>query len=270
MHRLLLCPPDHYAIRYEINPWMSRKVDAVHSLAVAQWQQLHATLRDLGCQIDWIPPQPDLPDMVFTANAGLVIGNHFIRANVRHPERAGEGPWFERWFREHGFRVITLPSNFIFEGEGDALFCGDTLFCAHPFRTDESAHAALSGLLGCRTLSLKLVDPRFYHLDTCFCPLSGGALVWYPPAFDPASRDLVGAQVSDRIEVTREEALRFACNAIVLGPHIILPDACPQLGSILHARGLTTHCIPMSEFIKSGGACKCLVLRLPQHGETGG
>lgn len=265
MDRLLLCPPDHYGIRYEINPWMSRKVDAVQPLAVAQWQQLVDTLKELECQIELIHPQPDWPDMVFTANGGLVIGDRFIRANVRHVERAGEAPWFEQWFRELGLHVITLPSNLVFEGEGDALFCGDTLFCAHPFRTDQAAHLALSELLGCRIISLKLVDARFYHLDTCFCPLSDGALVWYPPAFDPASRDLIDANMVDRIEVTAEEAASFACNAIVVGEHVVIPEGCPRLSAGLHDRGLTTHSVPMTEFIKSGGACKCLVLQLPQR-----
>lgn len=262
MHRLLLCPPDFYSIRYEINPWMSRMLDAVHPLALAQWRQLHATLQNLGCRIELIEPQPGWPDMVFTANAGLTIGDRFVRANVRHEERAGEAPWFEQWFREHGFKVILLPPSLAFEGEGDALFCGGALFCGHAFRTDQAAHRALGDLLGCRIVSLKLVDPRYYHLDTCFCPLSDGAVIWHPSAFDEPSRNLVRAHVVDRIEVSSVEAMRFACNSIVLGNHIVLPDGCPQLRDALRERGMETHSVPMSEFIKAGGACKCLVLHV--------
>src|ERR1051325_7470630 len=136
MPKLLLCPPDHYGIEYQINPGMGRRQGTEAPLARAQWQQLHDTLRGLGCEIELVAPQPNLPDMVFTANAGLVVGRRFIRSNFRFKERRGETPHFERWFALQGYEVTTLPEELIFEGEGDALFAGDVLFCGYHFRSD--------------------------------------------------------------------------------------------------------------------------------------
>ena len=128
MRRLLLCPPDHYGIEYEINPWMSRARGADIEATKAQWKGLFEKLSGLDCQIDLITPQPKLPDMVFTANAGLTVGKKFIPSNFRHEERAGEAPHFARWMKEHGYEVIWLPENLYFEGEGDALFVRTRFF----------------------------------------------------------------------------------------------------------------------------------------------
>src|SRR5688572_22077985 len=127
MRRVLLCPPEHYGIEYEINPWMDRTRGANRALALAQWHQLRDSLESLGCTHDHIEPRPGLPDMVFTANAGLVVGTQFIRSNFRHNERRGEAALYESWFTEHGYEVVRLPENLVFEGEGDALFSGDVL-----------------------------------------------------------------------------------------------------------------------------------------------
>ena len=171
MRELLLCPPDYYGIEYEINPWMSRARGAETELAKSQWQGLHKTLASLDSKIELVRPQPKLPDMVFTANAGLAVGRKFIPSNFRHQERAGEAPYFVRWMEEHGYEVLRLPENLYFEGEGDALFGGDALFCGYKFRSDIQSHRAVADMLGCLVISVELVDPRFYHLDTCFCPL---------------------------------------------------------------------------------------------------
>src|SRR5437870_2806833 len=136
MRQLLLCPPDHYGIEYEINPWMSRARGAEAAVVQKQWKDLHATLLNLGCSIHLVPPQPKLPDMVFTANAGLTVGKTFIPSNFRHKERAGEAPHFVKWMEEHGYYTAWLPDNLYFEGEGDALFGGDALFCGYKFRSD--------------------------------------------------------------------------------------------------------------------------------------
>ena len=132
--KLLLCPPDFYGIEYEINPWMSRSQGADVPLARVQWQRLHETLRGLGCDIELLAPQPKLPDMVFTANAGLLVGRKFIRSNFRFAERRGEEAHFEKWFADHGSEIVRLPDGLFFEGEGDALFCGEVLFCGYRFR----------------------------------------------------------------------------------------------------------------------------------------
>jgi N-dimethylarginine dimethylaminohydrolase len=262
MHRLLLCAPDHYAVRYEINPWMNLTVEVDHALAMRQWWALRDLLSELGCELFLIQPQPDWPDMVFTANAGLVIGTRLVRANFRHAERAGEALWFERWFAECGFEVWRLPEPIAFEGEGDALWCGNALFCGHAFRTDQKAHTLLAEWCGAEVVSLHLVDPRYYHLDTCFCPLAEGIAVWYPPAFDEPSQYMVRRRIPDLIEVRPEEAPCFACNAIAIGRNVVLPEGCPHLRAELGAHGFHTHAVAMTEFIKAGGACKCLVLGL--------
>jgi N-dimethylarginine dimethylaminohydrolase len=264
MPRLLLCPPDFYGIEYEINPWMRRGCNAEPALARAQWQSLRDTLAKLGGTIEWLTPQPRLPDMVFTANAGLVVGRKFIRSNFRFSERRGEQRHYEQWFAAHGYEVVRLPDDLFFEGEGDALFCGDVLFCGYRFRSDIRSHQAVGDLLKCLVVSVDLADDRFYHLDTCFCPLPDGGAVWFPGAFDDYGRRAIRQHVGSLIEAPPNEALRFACNAVVVNRDIVLPDGCPEVCRALAGRGYATHELPMSEFIKAGGACKCLTLFLPQ------
>jgi len=265
MRKLLLCPPDHFGVEYEINPWMDRAHKPAPALARAQWQSLQDTLLALGCQISLIAPQPQLPDMVFTANAGLVAGRQFIRSNFRFRERQGEEAHFERWFRDHAYEVLPLPAAQFFEGEGDALFCGEVLFCGYRFRSDVRSHQFIGDLLNCLVISVELVEDRFYHLDTCFCPLPDGDAIWYPRAFDHYAQRAILAHTGSLIEVAPDEAVNFACNAIVLGREIVLPGGCPKLCAALAEGGYRPHALPMTEFIKAGGACKCLTLFLPQR-----
>ncbi len=264
MGNLLLCPPDHYGIEYEINPWMDRDQNAVPELARAQWQGLYRTLQSLGSQVEVLPPEPGLPDMVFTANAGLVAGNKAVLSHFRYPQRQGEEEHFSKWFAGHGYEVIRMPEGRFFEGEGDALFCGDTLFCGYRFRSDIRSHQFIGEVLNRLVISLELVNDRFYHLDTCFCPLPRGGAVWYPAAFDEYGRRAIRHQVKDLIEVARDEAFRFACNAVALDGDIIMAEGCPELELKLADRGYRPHPLSMTEFIKAGGACKCLTLLLPQ------
>lgn len=260
--RVLMCPPSFYGIEYEINPWMNKERGADHGLAIAQWNALREKLESLGCLVELLAPRPKLPDLVFTANAGLVAGARFIRSNFRHRERQGEQRVFDAWFAERNFEVVHLPSDLLFEGEGDALFCGDLLFCGYHFRSDIQSHRRLGELLGCLVLSLELIDERFYHLDTCLCPLPHGGALWFPGAFDRYAQRVVRDRIKLLADVPAEEAARFACNAIPLGRDILLPDGCPWTMKQLTALGLTCHPLPMTEFIKAGGACKCLLLFL--------
>ncbi len=264
MRKLLLCPPDYYGIEYEINPWMDRTHNAVPALAQKQWRTLRDTLQSLGCQVELVTPQPKLPDMVFTANAGLVVGQKAIRANFRFPERRGEEEYFEQWFREHNYEVAHLPEGLFFEGEGDALFCGEVLFCGYRFRSDVRAHQFIGEVLDCLVVSVELVQERFYHLDTCFCPLLDGDAIWYPQAFDNYAQRAIRAHTRRLIEVAPDEAVHFACNAVVLGRDVVLPEASPKLCAALTESGYRLHPLAMTEFIKAGGACKCLTLFLPQ------
>ena len=207
MRKLLLCPPDHYGIEYEINPWMSRARGADTALVQAQWRGLHQKLLSLGNEVHLVPPKPKLPDMVFTANAGLTVGKKFIPSNFRHKERAAEAPLFAAWMEEHGYEIIWLPADQFFEGEGDALFAGDTLFCGYKFRTDVVSHRTIAEILNCLVISVELVDPRFYHIDTCFCPLTDGGAVWFPAAFDEYGQRAIRNHVPNLIDVVEEEAV---------------------------------------------------------------
>ncbi len=265
MRELLLCAPDYYSIEYEINPWMSRARGAETELAKAQWRGLHETLSSLPTIIHLVPPQPKLPDMVFTANAGLAVGRKFIPSNFRHVERAGEAAHFARWMEKRGYEILWLPRNLYFEGEGDALFGADALFCGYKFRSDIQAHRAVADMLGCLVISVELVDPRFYHLDTCFCPLPDGGAVWFPAAFDEYGQRAIRAHLPELIDVEEEEAKSFCCNAVVLEHDIVLPEGAPKLVKRLTSRGYRCHELPMSEFLKAGGACKCLTMFMPQR-----
>lgn len=260
--RILMCPPDYYGIEYEINPWMHREVASDPSQSLWQWWSLHDTLRDLGADVERLQPVPGLPDLVFTANAGLIWRDVFISSRFRHDVRRGESPHFERWARANGFRVVTLPPGAWFEGAGDALFCGDTLFGGYRFRSDARSHLWIGDYLGVETLPMELVDPRFYHLDTCFCPLADGVAIYYPGAFDDYGRSVLRDRIATLIEVSPEEAVSFSCNAVVVGRTVILNDGAPKLARSLKDLGFAVRPHRFTEFIKAGGSAKCLTLRL--------
>ncbi len=266
MSRLLMVPPRFYGVEYEINPWMSRARPACRETAERQWEGLRSVLVDqLGAEILLAEPKAGLPDMVFTANAGLVYGARAVLSTFRHAERQGEASEFRRWFQEHGFAVDVLPEGRAFEGEGDALFLGDTLFAGYRWRSDIHSHRLVSELLGVPVLSLELADPYYYHLDTCFCPLDAETLMWYPPAFDDYARRVVEANVPRRIEVKPEEAARFACNAVVIGRRVALNWGCPDLEARLRDHGFEPYATPLDEFLKAGGSAKCLTLHLDRQ-----
>jgi N-dimethylarginine dimethylaminohydrolase len=262
MSRMLLCPPDFYEVRYEINPWMSVAQAPDREMAMAQWKGLHRTLQDIGCAVECLTPQPGWPDMVFTANAGVVREHRVLLSNFRHEERGGESPWHAQWFEARGYEVTRLPGHLSFEGEGDALRCNGVWICGQGFRTDEKAHRCVEDWTGEPVMSVRLVDAHFYHLDTCFCPLGDGIAMWYPNAFDTAGQDAIRTMTRELVDVSENEARRFACNAVVHETHVVLPEGCPELEMQLMSRGYQAHPLPMTEFIKAGGACKCLVLVL--------
>ncbi|RRA47942.1 dimethylarginine dimethylaminohydrolase family protein [Acidipila sp. EB88] len=262
----LMCPPRFFDVQYVINPWMEGNLHAPsYALALTQWKHLHTTIESLA-EVLLIEPKPALPDMVFTANAGLVHHNLAIVSRFRCRERQGEEPHFRSWFTVEGFTLAELPPSIPFEGEGDALFTPDgaRLWIGHGWRTDLASHEVLRALLPCEVAPLRLIDPRFYHLDTCFAPLPGGELLYYPAAFDAPSLASIEAfyPAHKRVAVEEADALRFACNAVVLGTTIVLNAASSQLLETLEAHRYTVHQVPLSEFLKAGGAAKCLALRL--------
>jgi N-dimethylarginine dimethylaminohydrolase len=257
-----MCPPDYFGIEYEINPWMNLRVGSDAAGARRQWTALVAVLKDLGVTIDLIQPVAGLPDLVFTANAGVVYRNLFVLSRFRYGVRQGETPHFERWAKQSGFDVVHLPEGHNFEGAGDALFCGETLFAGYRFRSDVRSHQWIGAHLGVEVLPLELVDPRFYHLDTCFCPLETGTAIYYPGAFDEYGRSVLNDRIPNLIEVAPEEAVSFSCNAVVVGKTVILNAGATKLADALAELGFAVSALEFSEFIKSGGSAKCLTLRV--------
>ncbi len=256
-----MCPPVHYGIEYEINPWMSRSRQSNAERAREQWNRLRRILLEqVSVEIDLIDPKPGLPDMVFTANAGLVWENNFIVSNFRYEVRRGETPHFEAWFRERGYRILHLAPQHYFEGEGDLLKCGELWFAGYHIRSDVLAHQKVAELIGREILSLELTNDWFYHLDTCFCPLAEGQALFYPPAFDSYALKVLEQHIPLLVPVAADEAARFACNAIVAGNNIVMNDGCPQTGERLEGLDFQVWVTPLDEFIKAGGSAKCLAL----------
>jgi len=260
--RILMCPPDYYGIEYEINAWMSRSRPSDPRRARQQWQGLRKQLEAAGAEVVCMEPAPGLPDLVFTANAALIYGRTAVVSRFRHAVRQRETPFDERWFGEDGFDVQSAPEGVYFEGAGDALFCGDTLFAGYRIRSDARGHQAIGALLGVRVIPLELVDPYYYHLDTCFCPLTDDTAIYYPAALDDYGRRALAEIVPNLISVADEEARHFACNAVVVGRTVTTNTGCPKLHAELAARGFEPRETPLDEFVKSGGSAKCLTLRL--------
>jgi ornithine--oxo-acid transaminase len=268
----LMCPPTLYDVNYVINPWMAGNVHrSSRERATDQWKVLHGTLTKIA-DVLLVDPQPGSPDMVFTANAGLVSDGIVALSSFFHPERQDEEPHFRRWFVESGFAVCDVPRATPFEGEGDALFEADglRLWAGHGPRTRENSHRQLAELWGIEIVSLRLVDPRFYHLDTCFCPLSNGEVMYYPAAFDGESQKRIERHypAAKRISVSESDALRFACNAINIGKAIVLNQISNELFARLQSLGYSVTQVELTEFLKAGGAAKCLVLRLSELSVT--
>jgi ornithine--oxo-acid transaminase len=263
-----------YDVNYVINPWMEGNIHcASRQNAMLQWEQLHAALAGLA-RVDLVQPQEGSPDMVFTANAGLVRKGVVALSRFLHPERQGEEPHFRRWFSDSGFAVREVPQSVPFEGEGDALFEADNsrLWAGYGMRSQETSHPYLRETWGVEVISLRLIDPRFYHLDTCFCPLFRGYVLYYPEAFDAVSQARIAARYPEekRIAVSQQDALRFACNAINVGNTIVLNEVSPQLASQLESHDFRVIQVRLNEFLKAGGAAKCLVLRLSEMEATHG
>lgn len=264
--KFLMCPPDYYEIAYEINPWMSLRRNVNPSVARTQWDLLYKLLTDqLGVQVELINPVKGLPDMVFTASAGLVWNHTFIRSNFRPKQRQPEAAFFESWFQEHHYEIITLPKVLYFEGESDAFITGEYLFCGYHFRSDVQAHHLVAEIVHKKVHSLALKDERFYHLDTCFCPISEKTAIYYGGGFNENDRMDLKRQIPNSILVRTDEALKFICNSIVVGPKIVTPAKCPQTTELLRILGYQVYPVDLSEFIKAGGNAKCLVLTLERN-----
>jgi N-dimethylarginine dimethylaminohydrolase len=256
-----MCPPEHFAVSYAINPWMDPSQPTDAARAMRQWAGLRQVYLDLGHDVRTIEPVAGLPDMVFAANGGTVAGGKVLGARFRYPQRAAEAGAYLDWFRDRGYEEVRIPEH-VHEGEGDILFTGHALLAGYGFRSDQGVAGELAGIFGYPVVSLRLVDPRYYHLDTALCVLDADTAMYYPAAFDDAGRAAIAAQFAELIEAKDEDAEVLGLNAVSDGRHVILPVQAHGLAAQLAERGFTPIGVDLSELLKGGGGPKCCTLEL--------
>lgn len=256
----LMCPPTYFTVEYAINPWMQPGIDVDRHRALAQWDALRRTYLDLGHRVDLLTPMPGLPDMVYAANGATVVDGTVLAARFRHPQRAGEAVAHATWFRGAAARVV--EPEFVNEGEGDLLVVGDLILAGHGFRTDPRAHAEAARVFGREVVSLELVDPRYYHLDTAVAVLDATTIAWLPEAFRPASRALLQELFPDAVVADATDAAVLGLNAVSDGRHVVLPIQAPRLAAAVAERGFVPVPVDLSELLKGGGGPKCCTLEV--------
>jgi N-dimethylarginine dimethylaminohydrolase len=257
----LMCPPEHFAVEYAINPWMNPDKPVDVELALTQWQRLRAAYRDLGHTVHVIRPEAGLPDMVFAANGATVIDGRVLSAQFKYAERQPESGAYLDWFRHNGYSRIR-NSAVTNEGEGDIVFAGRAILAGYGFRTDEAVRAELTELYGLPVISLRLVDPRFYHLDTALVVLDPDTVAYYPAAFDDAGKAAIASHFAELIEVKDEDAEVLGLNAISDGRHVVVPEQARGFVGQLTAAGFEPVGVDLSELLKAGGGPKCCTLEL--------
>ncbi|GAA3181551.1 amidinotransferase [Blastococcus jejuensis] len=259
--RYLMCRPEHFAVEYAINPWMDVTSGTDRDLAVRQWETLRQTYLALGHEVELIDAEPGLPDMVFAANGGLVVEGQALGARFTHAERRAEGPAYLRRLGTLDLKAVTEPVH-VNEGEGDFLVVGDLVLAGTGFRTDPGAHTEVQELFGIPVISLQLVDPRFYHLDTALAVLGDSDVAYYPEAFSPGSRAVLQRLFPDAILASEADAVVLGLNAVSDGRNVVLPAAATDLAEQLRARGWNPVGVDLSELLKAGGSVKCCTLEI--------
>jgi N-dimethylarginine dimethylaminohydrolase len=279
--RFLMCPPRHFAVSYSINPWMDPGAWASDSPALSetaerQWSAFRGALLAQGAAIEFVEPRPDLPDLVFTANAAVVLDGTVLLARFRHTERQGEEPIFSAAFQALQARadirdVVRMPEDLCLEGAGDCIWdpVRRQFWMGFGPRSHQGSSRVVADVFGRECVALELADPRFYHLDTAFCPLPSGDLIYYPGAFTHAARRLIEARVApaQRIELERPDAKRFAANAVSFDHCIVLSSCSDALRCKLEDRGFAVITTPLQAFLHSGGSACCLTLRLDHRSD---
>jgi N-dimethylarginine dimethylaminohydrolase len=277
--RFLMCRPEHFAVVYAINPWMDpaswARHDRTHAAASRrEWSALHRSLRNLGAAIELVPSVAGLPDLVFTANAAVVLDRKALLARFRHPQRQGEEPHFETTFRSLQARglldaVQALPEGIVLEGAGDCVWDESRrlFWMGYGPRSELAARGAVEDMFGLEVVALKLADARFYHMDTALCPLPGGEVMYLPFAFTPAGRTAIRERVAphQRIEIGPEDGVRLAANAVCLGSNLVMSGCSEKLRADLTERGYRVITSPLDAFRRSGGSAFCLTLRLDRQ-----
>ena len=257
----LMCPPAYFDVTYAINPWMRPGAVVDPALAMRQWETLRAAHESLGHSVSLIDPVPGLPDMVFAANGATVIDGVVLGVRFRYPQRTAEAGAYRSWFAAHGYQDVRQPSA-VNEGEGDILVAGTTILAGYGFRSDEACAAELAAVFRRRVVPLRLVDPRYYHLDTALCVLDESTAMYYPAAFDDSGRAALASLFDELIEAKDEDAEVLGLNAVSDGRHVVLAAQARGLARSLSARGFTPVPVDMSELLKAGGGAKCCTLEL--------
>lgn len=265
----LMCPPEHFAVEYVINPWMNLEVVVDRRRALRQWEGLVRRYRSLGHTVDLLEPHAGLPDMVFAANGATVVGSRVLGAQFANPQRAAEAEHHDAWHRaragELGWQEVPRPEH-INEAEGDFAMVGDVILGGYGYRTDPRGHAELAEATGMPVIGLKLVDPRFYHLDVALTVLSDSVeapeIAWYPAAFSTASQQIVRRLFPGALEVSERDALVLALNSVSDGHHVLVPTGAQRYSAELAARGYQVISIELDELLKGGGSIKCCTQEL--------
>ncbi|SDY17667.1 N-Dimethylarginine dimethylaminohydrolase [Micromonospora pattaloongensis] len=259
-----MCPPEHFTVEYVINPWMDTSTPVDVELALKQWERLRETLVDLGHTVHVLPPRAGLPDMVFAANGGFVVDGTVYGARFKYPQRAAEAAAHREFYEAQGWTYVA-PSE-VNEGEGDFAYLpdayGGTILAGYGFRTEPAAHAQAQDVLGRPAVSLRLVDPRFYHLDTALAALDDRTVTYFPGAFSPASQRVLRQLFPDAVLADEADALAFGLNLVGDGRHVVLNDEASGMAARVAAAGYVPVPVELSELKKGGGSVKCCVAEL--------
>lgn len=260
MPKVLMCPPDYYDISYHINPWMARSSFINKDLAYQQWVGLKNQIQDfLGLPVETITPQPNLPDMVFTRDQGIIQDRTFIPANFTPPQRRGETDHYCRWFEKNDYTINQISSQCKFEG-GDFLEWDGLLFGGCGFRTDRESHIKLARITGFNLISLELINPLFFHLDMALFPLGNGVLAYYPSAFSLSSRRILENLSAQIVHISHSDACDFSLNTLFYKSKILANHCTKYLSDMLDELGYEVTKVDVSEFTKAGGGIHCLTL----------
>lgn len=256
-----MCPPKYFKLQYSINPWMDtdKKIDSKKKYK--QWEELYKTIKKTGAEIKLLEPQKNLPDMVFP-DIGILNQNLFIPSVFRYKERKGESKHYVNWFKNRGYKIIKLKKPGYFEGQGDSIKCGKNIFFGYGFRSSLKAIKKIDKILkkenkGLKIIPIKLINNKFYHLDTCFCPLDESKAIFYPEAISQKSIKKLKKHF-ELFPVPAKEAENFICNSVVNKKNIIFQANNPKTSALFKKLKFKTHPLDVGEFIKAGGSCRCL------------
>jgi N-dimethylarginine dimethylaminohydrolase len=257
---VLMCRPEHFTVSYRINPWMHPEEPTDTSLALTQWNALYDTYQDLGFDVHLIDGLQGLPDMVYAANGGFVLDGIAYGAKFHYPERGPEGPAYMEWFRANGFQVAEPQE--VNEGEGDFLLVGDSILAASGFRSDSGSHQEIASIYGREVVSLQLINPSYYHLDTALAVIDPTTIAYLPSAFDEASLSILRKRYPDAIIATEEDASILGLNSFSDGHNVVIAARATTFAKDLQDRGYNPIGVDLSELLLGGGGVKCCTLEL--------